>query len=91
MVEIKKKIPHPDYHTKGAVEKKVTPLNARIKHTRKSSEINVSRNSKITIEKKPTKKESDYYNQVFEEEREKNEKYIKKNSKRKQKITENLI
>ena len=89
MVEKEVKTPHPKTVGMGVV-KKVIPLDLRLRHTRKAAEFNLAKNCKKTTSKKLTKGQSDYYNQVLEQQREKEEIRMKKGKKGKMRV-ENLI
>lgn len=72
-----------EHFIKRAKSIRVIQLGTRIAHTRKCAELREGMNCKITSEKKLSKKESQYYGQVLERQRDRDEKYMKKNLKKK--------
>ena len=90
MVEKKVKIPHPKRVGIGVV-KKVVPLDLRLRHTRKASELNIATNSKNTVEKKLTKDQQGYYDQMLEDQRQREERRIDRKKKKDKPIVENLL
>lgn len=75
------KIPSEDYLSRLAKKVVVLSLGLRLSHTRNCHEINIAINSKNTINKEVTKDQQFAYGQMFKRQREKAERYIKKQKK----------
>ncbi len=77
--------------TKGSKEVKVTPMSTLLRYTRKGHEVNMARNCKITTEKEVSIDEANYYESIFDKERQKNEKRINRLKKtKKEKIVQRV-
>ena len=92
---VEKKIPDVErnYYTSQAKEIKTPSLKLRLAHTRPSYEMHLNRNCKGTVEKKLSKAQQELAFQISEEQRIKNEKYIKriKNKKKKELIIQGHV
>ena len=84
---VEKRVPNvgSDYFTRQAKEIKTINHKIRFGHTRKCYELVQNENCKITAEIKVTKAQQELYFQIAEEEREKNERYMKRIKKKKKK------
>jgi hypothetical protein len=70
-----------DFISKKAVDKPMKPLFYYSK-TRESKELNLSQNCKVKTEKELTRRQKIIYNQILDDQREKEERYIKKKRKK---------
>jgi hypothetical protein len=82
---VEKKIPqtNKEHFIKRAKSVKVVNLDVKLSHTRKCAELTEVKNCKITSEMKLTKKQQRYYSQVLEDQRDREERYMKKDIKKK--------
>lgn len=85
---VEKKVPDVgrEFYTKKAKEIKTIPLKVKLAHTRKSYEMDLSKNCKKTVEKKLSKSEQELSFQIAEAEREKNERYLKRKKKKEKRM-----
>lgn len=81
---VEKKVPRiaRDHITKLAKSVKVVEEHVT-RHTRTCYELNTSKNCKFTSEKKLTRDQQKAYNQILKDQRDKNERYIKKTKNKK--------
>jgi len=86
---VEKKVPNVriEYYTKQAKEIKNPSLKLRLAHTRKSAEMNLSKNAH-GVEKKLSKQEQEFYFQKSEAQIAKDERYMKRIKKKKKMIIE---
>jgi len=81
---VEKKVPdvEREFYTKKAKEIKTPSLNLRLAHKRKSYEMNLNKNCKVTVEKKLSKAQQELSLQVSEAQKIKDEKYINRKRKK---------